>query len=181
MYRVNKQGRVYMPGKALENDLRRLIIDKCLAAGGDRISGELPVAFETVANEVQVTVNTVSRTWRRFCTTMVEDPLQTGGDFNSKLTAGDLELIETLKTVKGSISLGELYSAFEDFGDVGGEISLSSISRAIKNKLLSGQRYSRKRITHVTFERFTRENMLYTQLFINYLSSKDPRKIKFPR
>ena len=24
-----------------------------------------------------------------------------------------------------------------------------------------------------------RENMLYTQLFINYLSSKDPRKIKF--
>ena len=93
----------------------KLIIDKCLAAGGDRISGELPVAFETVANEVQVAVNTVSRTWRRFCTTMVEDPLQTGGDFNSKLTAGGLELIETLKTVKGSISLGELYSALEDF------------------------------------------------------------------
>ena len=62
---------------------------------------------------------------------------------------------------------------------VGGDISLSSISRAIKSKLPSGQRYSRKRITHVTREQFTEENMLYTQLFVNYLSSKDPKKIKF--
>ena len=64
-------------------------------------------------------------------------------------------------------------------GDVGGDISLSSILRAIKSKLPSGQRYSRKRITHVVREQFTEENMLYTQLFVNYLSSKDLKKIKF--
>lgn len=63
----------------------------------------------------------------------------------------------------------------EDLGDVGGDISLSLISRAIKSKLPAGQRYSRKRITHVARERFIEENMLYTQLFVNYLSSKDPK------
>ena len=58
-----------------------------------------------------------------------------GGDFSSKLTAGDLELIETLKAEKGSISLREIYGLLEDLGDVGGDISLSSISRAIRNKM----------------------------------------------
>jgi hypothetical protein len=80
--------------------------------------------------------------------------------------------------VKGSIQLKELYSVLEEVRDVR-EISMSSISRAIKSKLLSGKRYTRKRITHVARERFTDENMIYTQLFINYLSSKDPRRIKF--
>ena len=32
---------------------------------------------------------------------------------------------------------------------------------------------------HVAAERFTGENMIYIQLFINYLSSKDPKRIKF--
>jgi transposase len=179
MYQVSKSGRTYQNGKATGDDLRRLIIDKCLAAGGDRISGHLPTTYTAIANKVLVTANTVSKIWRRFCTDMTDSPLQRGGDFCSKLSAGDLELIETLKNVKGSMSLQEVYSVLEDFGDVGGDISISSISRAIKTKLLSGQRYSRKRITHVALERFTEGNMLYTQLFINYLSSKPPRKIKF--
>jgi hypothetical protein len=179
MYQVNKKGRVYRPGKSLDGDLRRLILDKCLTGGGDRLTGELPISMKIVADEVQVTVNTVSRVWRRFCSDSMEDPLSSGGDFSSKLTAGDLELIETLKTVKGSIHLRELYAILEEFGDIAGQISLSTISRAIKTKLLSGQCYSRKRVTNIASERFTRENMLYTQLFINYLSLKDPRKIKF--
>ena len=56
---------------------------------------------------------------------------------------------------------------------------MSSISRAVKSKLLSGKRYTRKLITHVAAERFTPENMIYTQVFIDYLSSKDPSRIKF--
>ena len=179
MYQVNNSGRVYRSGKALDGDLRRLIIDKCLAAGGNRLTGELPTTFTAIAKVVQVTKNTVSKIWRQYCNDLSDCPLQRGGDFCSKLTAGDLELIETLKNTKGSISLGELYSVLEDFGDIGGEISISTISRAIKSRLLSGQRFTRKRITHVAQERFTDENMLYTQIFINYLSSKDPRKIKF--
>ncbi len=114
MYQVNKKGRMYRPGKSLDGDLRRLILDKCLAGRGDRLTGELPISNKIVADQVQVTVNTVSRVWRRFCSDSMEDPLPSGGDFSSKLTAGDLELIETLKTVKGSIHLRELYAILEE-------------------------------------------------------------------
>ena len=34
-------------------------------------------------------------------------------------------------------------------------------------------------MTHVAEERFTYENMVCIQLFINYLSSKDPAKVQF--
>ncbi|XP_028395745.1 uncharacterized protein LOC114519771 [Dendronephthya gigantea] len=179
MYQVSKYGRSYRNGKAVEGDLRRLVIDRCLAAGGDRISGFLSTSFTAIAHELKLSPNSVSKIWRRFCESNSEDPIQRGGDFSSKLTPGDLELIETLTKIRGSISLRELYSVLDELGDVGGDISLSSISRAIKRKLLSGHSYSRKRITHVARERFTPENMLYTQLFVNYLSSKDPKKIKF--
>ncbi|XP_028397235.1 uncharacterized protein LOC114521047 [Dendronephthya gigantea] len=160
MYQVSKYGRSYRNGKAVEGDLRRLVIDRCLAAGGDRISGFLSTSFTAIAHELKLSPNTVSKIWRRFCESNSEDPIQRGGDFSSKLTPGDLELIETLTKIRGSISLRELYSVLDELGDVGGDISLSSISRAIKRKLLSGHSYS--------------EN-----LFVNYLSSKDPKKIKF--
>lgn len=172
-------GRSYHSGKALDTDLRHLIIDECINSGGDTISGYLPVTYVSVASRFHVAVSTVSKIWKNFCFRERRvDPLSKGGDRCSKLSDGDLELIEILKTVKGSIQLKELYSVLEEVGDVG-EISMSSISRAIKSKLLSGKRYTRKRITHVARERFTDENMIYTQLFINYLSSKDPRRIKF--
>jgi hypothetical protein len=84
-----------------------------------------------------------------------------GGDFCSKLSANDLEPIETLKLEKGSISLKEIYAVLEQAGEVGGDISLSSISRTIKDHLLSGKLYSRKKISHIARERFTFNNMLY--------------------
>ena len=73
----------------------------------------------------------------------------------------------------------EIYEILEEVGDVGGDISVSSISRAIKSRLPSGKTYTRKKITQIAAERFTFDNMLYTQLFIDYLSSKDVRRIKF--
>ena len=106
------------------------------------------------------------------------NPSPRGGDRSSKFSKGDLKLLEVLKKMQSTTQLNELYSVLEEFGDCGG-VSLSAISRAIKSRLLSGKRYTRKRITSIAFERFTDENMMYTQLFVNYLSSKDPRRIKF--
>lgn len=77
-----------------------------------------------------------------------------------------------------NISRRELQAVLADIGDVQ-DISLSALSKAIKSKLLSGKRYSRKKITDLAKERFTYETMVYTQLFINYLSAKDPAKLKF--
>lgn len=53
------------------------------------------------------------------------------------------------------------------------DISLSALSKTIKSKLLSGKIYSRKKSNtcrKITFH----ENIVYTQLFIDYLFSERP-------
>ena len=166
---VNKQGRSYHSGKALHIDLRGLIIDRCLRYGVDQISGYLPVQFKALGEELGVSGNTVAKIWCNYCF----------NDYSRKLSDGDLELIEMLKTTQGSIQLREIYTTLEDVGDIAGGVSMSTISRAVKSRLLSGKQYTRKRITHVAKERFTDDNMIYTQWYIKYLSSKDPKRIKF--
>ena len=73
----------------------------------------------------------------------------------------------------------EISEILDEVGNVQGGIAMSTISRAIKSILLSGKKYSRKKISHITLQRFTFANMLYTQLFINYLSLKDATEIEF--
>ena len=90
---------------------------------------------EMIRGYLSSTTHTVTKVWKDFCHTHAIESKKRGGDSSSKLTAGDLELIETLKAEKGSISLREIYGLLEDLGDVGGDISLSSISRAIRNKM----------------------------------------------
>ena len=58
-------------------------------------------------------------------------------------------------------------------------LSCSAISRAIKTRMPSGKRYSRKKVTLIARERFHHGNILYTQLFIDYLSAKIPCRTKF--
>ena len=82
-----------------------------------------------------------------------------------------------MKTMRGSILLGKLQAVLADIGGVQ-DIFVSALSKTIKSKLLAGKRYSRKKITYVAKKRITYENMVYTQLFVDYLSSKDPAKVR---
>lgn len=118
----------------------------------------LPVAFNTIAQETGVATNTVGTILNQFCSACTLTPFWKGGDVSSKISAGDLGLIETLKTMPESISLRELQAVLTDIGDMQ-DISLLALSKVRKSKILSGKRY--------------------TQLFINFLSSKDPAKVKF--
>lgn len=100
-----------------------------------------------------------------------------GGSRHSKLTnEEDLQLIEVLKIERPSISLAEITNVLLEMGN---SASISAISRAIKYRMPSGYQYSRKKLTLIARERFYEENILYTQLFIDYLSAKNPRRIKF--
>ena len=93
------------------------------------------------------------------------------------LCAGDLELTEVLKLTR-AISLAEIWDILvNEFSDV--DVSLSTIRHAIRNKLPSGRRYTRKKITHIASKHFTDNNILYTQLFINYLNAQDLHHVKF--
>ena len=123
-YRVSKRGRTYQPGVALSNDLRNLIISNIISLGGDRLTGHFPGTYSEIANTLKISPRAVSKIWNDFCHTHAFECKKRGGDFSSKLTAGDLELIETLKAEKGSIPLREIYGLLEDLGDVGGDISL---------------------------------------------------------
>ena len=60
-----------------------------------------------------------------------------------------------------------------------GEVAISTISRHVRNKLPSARKYSRKRLGKCAGERFTHENLVYTQFYLDYLSHKDPSSVKF--
>ena len=55
---------------------------------------------------------------------------------------------------------------------------MAPVSRALKHRLPSGP-YRRKKITNIALERFTQTNIFYTHLYINYLATKNPRRLKF--
>ena len=75
----------------------------------------------------------------------------------SKLQEGDLELIEVLKVHSPSISLSEVIQELQ-----APEISMSVISRAIKNRLPSGKQYTRKKHTIGKREIYPGKYVLHT-------------------
>ena len=95
-----------------------------------------------------------------------------------KCTFQDSVLLETMVQASGSSSFKELRDDFAIHGDCG-ELSTSTISRNIRNKLPSGRNYSRKRLGKSRSERFTPGNIVYTQLYIDCLKDKDPSCVKF--
>ncbi len=154
---INKSGRSFESGKALSPDFRRLIIDKISEEGGDRTTREIPRGYAHIARYL----------WKRFCNEYTEERLPVSGGRPLSFSQGDLELIEVLKLAKGSISLAEIWDIIDEIGDAQ-NVFLSTISRTIRSRLPSGRRYTRKKITHIASERFTNNNILYTQLFVNW-------------
>ena len=55
------------------------------------------------------------------------------------------------------------------------------LSNAVRRRLPSTENFTYKKIMHVAQERFTIQNMAYTQIFIDYLHSKDPYTQPRPR
>ena len=98
----------------------------------------------------------------------------TGGN-PSHLSQGDLQYIEFLKQQRPSITYDEIIQQLYEFGDLPyGTISKTALSEAVRHRLPSGKEYSFKKNNIVAQERFTLQNMAYTQVFIDYLNSKDP-------
>ena len=148
--KVNKFGRSYRPGVALDQDFKCSIIDRIISYGGDRITGYITRSFTQLADELRVSVNTVKSVWYRYCEEMQTLAKPKGGSTSAKLQEEDLELIEVLKVHSPAMSLSEIIEELEQFG--GQQISMSAVSRAIKNRLPSGQQYSRKKLTKVACE-----------------------------
>ena len=81
-----------------------------------------------------------------------------------KCTFQDSILLDTMVQARGSSSLQELRDDLAIHGDCG---------------ILSTSTISRKRLWKCASERFTPENIVYTQLYIDYLKDKDPSCVNF--
>ena len=180
MWRVNENGRLYAQGKSLSKDLRSLIINKIILNGGDPLTGVFPGTYTGVANTSWVSSVTVSNIWKRYCQDGTISPRKNGGGNPSHLSEGDLQYIEFLKQQQPSISYNEIMEKLHEFGDLPyGTTSTTAISEAVRHRLPSGAQYSYKKIQTIAQERFTLQNMAYTQLFVDYLGTKDPYTLKF--
>ena len=179
MEKVNKKGRTYIKGRAVGSDLRRIVIDDILSAGGCPETTYFPGEFKTVADKFKLSNSTIKNIWISFCDRKTVDPRPHGGGNPKKLGREDLELIEVLITADPTISHKELLEKLREHGEVFGEVSQSELSRAIHRHMISGKEYTKKKVNTVAIERFSYTNMVYTQMFINYLHSKDPFKLKF--
>ena len=51
---LNKFGRTYRTGIALDQDMRSLIIDRILHEGGDRVTGYIPRSFRYFSEELKL-------------------------------------------------------------------------------------------------------------------------------
>ena len=85
----------------------------------------------------------------------------------------DSVLLETIISGSGVTSLSEIQSELDTAADCG---RVSTISCHIRNNRPSGNKYSRKKISKLATERFTNDNIIYTQLHLDYVSQKDPNK-----
>jgi hypothetical protein len=179
MWTVSSTGRNYLKGKALSSDLRTLIIDKIISKDGDPASGRFDSTYTDIARSVGVSRVVVAKIWKKFCSVHSFSPEKHSGGNPSHLSYGDLCLIEALKREKPSINYDEILEKLYEFGDLPfGNVSKSAISNAVRRRLPSGE-FTLKKLGGIAQERFTVQNMAYTQLFLDYLYQKDPYDVKF--
>ena len=168
MYSVNKLGRNYKVGVPLSDDYRHRVLELSQNHSCREVSDILGIQPSTVSNilkRYRATGQTAS---------LPKDHVRT----ESKLSFQDSLLLETIVSHKGSTSLTEMQEQLNEHGDCG-VLSLNTISRNVRHNLPSGQKYSRKRLGKCVDKRFSNENLVYTQLYLDYISTKNPAAVKF--
>ena len=114
----------------------------------------------------------VSKIWKQFCETNSLSPLKNGGGNKSGLSEGDLQLI-VVKRHKPSTTYAELADILLEVGDIPrGGTSKTALSNAVRHRMPSQENFSYKKITHVAQERFTIQNMAYTQYLLTICTQK---------
>ena len=104
---VSKKGRSFKPGKALSEELRRLIVDRIVQVGGDCSTGHFPGSFNQIAGQLKVGRAAVQKIWSGANL----DPHWKGGNNPPRIQRQDLDLIERLKYIKPLIPHAKLLEA----------------------------------------------------------------------
>ena len=93
----NKKGR-------LSEELKGQIIEEILESGGDGISGYFPEKWTERGDNFGVSGKTAKNVWQKFVHDGTVNSKKRISGNPPKLSTGDLQLIETMKTIKQSTS-----------------------------------------------------------------------------
>lgn len=177
MESTNKFGRQYRRGKALSEDFRRLIIDRCIELGGNKDTCAVPTGTYTkISKEYKISDHCVRDLWLHFCSTHSVAAKPHGGGQTKKLSEPDVQYLLALKTEKPTISYSEMRQKLLSHSDVpGGNVSLSMISNIVTKNF----NMSFKKVSRPEGERFSADNLRYTQAFIDHMQTLDPNKVLY--
>ena len=180
MKRFNASGRTYVKGRPLSADFQASIIDEILRNGGDIHTGYFPGRLEDIAKWFKVSRGCVENLWGHLSREHTIEPRRHGGGNPTNLTQGDLQLIETCKKARLSSPLNEIQDVLNELSDIPNgtsiyfcDLAFSQQQHVIRFEILE------EKISNFAQERFSVENMAYTQMFIDYLHAKNPCKLKF--
>ena len=174
--KISKKNRSYVQGQAVGLDLRTLVVTLIIESGGNTETGHVPLGIlSCVANSVKLANSVVRKIWDRYCDTGSVEPRPHGGGRKKILSEYDLLYVEQLKREKPSMYLSEIQENLARFSNT--DVSKTTICTAYK-KHMQGT-WTRKIMIRPYVERFTQNNMRYTQAYLNYISRQNPYKLKF--
>ena len=175
---VNSKGRSFIRGKSIDDSLRGSIVDWIIAEGGDPASGYFGGQFMEVADRFRVSGPFVSNLWKTFCETGDHLPRVKKSGNPSHLKREDVELINFLKKEKPSKTYRSIKEDLDTYCTLEGGTSVAAIGNVVRNRLPEGP-FTRKRMSKPSSEKFTPQNLVYCQQFIDTVSSLPPEKVKF--
>ena len=178
---VNAHGRSFINGKSLSRDVCHAIVDSMIKCGApQRIPNFkcLHSLAKLTREYYKVVTNSVVIYCRKFCNEHTLEPSKKGPQdgHTHKLTDVHLGYIEYFINEKPSRTIGEIMTKLKEYHQFPDGLHRSTVERAVHNYLSSG-RYSRKRMKHSHQQRYTPENMVYTQAYIDELYSRAPHRL----
>jgi transposase len=176
MEKRNKFGRTYNCGKELSNDMRRLIIDSLIKGGADASTPVLPRGLrQSVGEKFGISVSCITSIWKRYAIrgTICREPRRGGRP--RTVQQEDIDHVGVLKTLQPTMSLKTIKDNILQYSNVLRSISLSTVSDIINKDL----NMTFKRATFCHGNRFTLQNLQYTERFMQYVNNRDPFSLKF--
>lgn len=149
-----------------------------IIVGGDPTSGYFGGRNSEVADRYGVSDSFVSKLWRRFCETGEHLSEKKKPAKSSHLKQENVEMIDFLKREKPSKTYRLIKDGLDTYCILEGGTSGTAIANVVKNRNPEGA-FTRKRLTKASSEKFTPQNLIYCQQFIDSVSSLPPEKRKF--
>ncbi|CAK9304908.1 unnamed protein product [Gordionus sp. m RMFG-2023] len=106
--KINRRGRNYTSGSAIDKTLRQAIVEEILTQGGDARTRQFPGTYIGVAERHRVSTQTVKNIWERYCDSGSCSPKPHAGGRQKKLGPSDLAFIRELKCRAPSITYAQI-------------------------------------------------------------------------